>query len=402
MPNFRYRALDRSKRSTTGVLWALDRAHALRQLESRGFQRIFLKSPARWRAWLERYKPFSSREQALCCKQLATLMKAGVPIVASLDTLLQQPLHPGLYRAYQICLEEVQKGSSLSLAMSRSRSAFGDFYVGLVAVGERTGALVQNLDEVARHLERELDLQARVRAAFTYPVVVSLFSLSLAYLMVQHILPRFINGLFSQSQQSLPWMTRALIGFTAFFQKPEAAVVVGGLVLGGGWFLFKYAGSAEGRAQFSNWAMGWKPTRDLVGKFLAIRTARMLASGVEAGLTVSDSLQLAAEACGNPYLRTYLQVAGEDLKDGSPLSRCLRAIPFVPPLMCGFVELGEEAAGMPMVLRKSADILELDVEQTMHTATQMLEPLLVGAMGLLVGFVLIALFIPIYQMLGAT
>ena len=402
MPTFSYRALNPAKRSVTGRLWGVDSNHARRQLEQQGMQKIFLKNPPPWESWLERIKPSSAQEEALCCRQLAILMKSGIPIVASLEILLRQPLHHRLYRAYDHCLSAVQQGSSLSQAMRKAPSKFDSLYIGLVQVGEKTGRLVHNLEQISDHLERELELQAKVRAALTYPLVVSVLSLTMAYLMVQHILPRFINGLFHEGQMQLPWFTVALIRFTNFFQQPGAMILTTALLLTTLWLALGYVRTEAGQIQLYEALMKARPSREFLGKVMAVRAARMLVSGVESGLTVSDSLQLASQACGNAYLARYLDIAAEDLKDGAPLSRCMRAIPFVPPILCCFIELGEEASGLPPALLKAAEMMELEIDEVIQTFTQLLEPLLVGAMGGFVGFVLIALFIPIYQMLGAS
>lgn len=402
MPYFGYRALNPRKRSITGRLWASDEAHALQQLEQQGMQKVFLKKPLPWEPWLERFQPPSAQEQAMCCRQLAVLMGSGVPIVAGLEILLRQPLNHDLYRAYHHCYNAVQQGSSLSQAMRKNRACFDELYIGLVQVGERTGQLADNLNQVAQHLEREMALRAKVQAALTYPLVVSVISITLAYFMVQHILPRFINGLFADTGMSLPWITRALIACTNFFQNPVVTGSALALVASLLWLARNYFATEAGRVQLYEMLMKARMTREFFGKILAVRTARMLATGVDAGLTISDSLELTAQAVGNPYLGKFLAIATEDLRDGAPLSRCMRAIPFIPPVMCGFIELGEEASGLPVALRKAAQLMELEIDEVIATFTQLLEPLLVGALGSFVGFVLIALFIPLYQMLGAT
>lgn len=400
MPYYGYRGMNSSKRSIAGRLWAIDPRHAQRQLEQRGLQKIFLKPPLPWSAWLEQLRPATAQEHALCCRQLAILLRSGVSISNSLDILLRQPLPPTLYKAYQTCSTSVQQGSSLSQAMRKSRGEFDEFYVGLVQVGEQTGRLAQNVLDVSDYLEREMELRAKVRGALTYPMIVTLLSLGMAYLMVQHILPRFINGLFPAGMQ-LPWFTQALIAVTRVFQQPSLVFLGLALLVTLGFMLRGYLRTEAGRVQLYETLMKWKPTRDFFGKIMAVRTARTLATGVEAGLTVSASLKLASSASGNPYLARYLDIACEDLHDGHPLARCFRAIPFAPPMLCGFIELGEETSALPTVLRKSAEMLELEVDEVIQTFTQLLEPLLVGAMGLFVGFVLISLFIPIYQMLGS-
>ncbi len=399
MPYYGYRGLNPGKRSITGRVWACDEKHARRQLEQRGLEKVFLKPPARWSAWLERLRPASPQEHALCCRQLAVLLKSGVSISNSLDILLRQPLPPSLYRAYQACSSGVQQGSSLSNAMRKSRGEFDDFYIGLVQVGEQTGRLSQNVADVSDYLEREMGLRAKVKGALTYPLIVTTLSLCMAYLMVQHILPRFINGLFPPGMR-LPWFTEVLIGVTRAFQQPSLLLLGIGLVVTLLVMVRGYLRTEAGRVQFYETLMKWRPTRDFFGKIMAVRTARTLATGVEAGLTVSAALKLASTASGNPYLARYLDIACEDLHDGNPLARCFRAIPFAPPMLCGFIELGEETSALPTVLLKSAEMLELEVDEVIATFTQLLEPLLVGIMGFFVGFVLIALFIPIYQMLG--
>lgn len=400
MPTFRYRALDQRKRSEQGRLWAVDGAHAQRLLQSRGLQHIFLKQPLPWEAWLERSKPLSAQEQSLCCRQLAIMLGSGIPVIAALEVLLRQPLHAGLYEGYHKVYEELQNGGSLSKGLRQSRAYFDDLYIGLVQVGERTGRLVENLHQVAEQMERDMALRAKVKAALTYPLVVTLFSFGLAYFMVQHLLPRFINGLFRDSQVPLPWFTRALVQVTEFFQNGPVIVTLFTCLGFGVWLTWRHVRTKAGQLQLYEALMAWKPTRNFFGSVLAVRTARMLATAVEAGLPMVGALQLTAAACGNAYLSSHLEIAVEDLQDGNPLSQCLRAIPFLPPTMPAFVQLGEEASGLPVVLLKAAELMELEVEDTIASFTQLLEPLLVGGLGLFVGFVLIALFIPIYSMLG--
>lgn len=402
MPYYRYRALDAQKRSQQGQIWGVDSEHATSLLQRRGWQKIFLKQPPFWEAWLERQRPTSPQEQSLCCRQLAILFGSGLPIVECLDILLRQPLHPGLYRAYQNTLRLVQSGTSLSAALRKSPEYFDAVFVGMIHIGERTGRLAENLRQLALHQERELALRAKVGAALTYPLVVSLFSLLIAYLIVQHLLPRFLHGLFAQSSITLPWYTQLLVQLTQFFQNPlTGSVAVGTLALlvwAGG----RYLGSPAGQYQAYELLLRWKPTRDFFGTLLAVRTARLLATGVVAGLTVVESLHLTEEACANAYLSRYLKICSQDLQDGVPLSRCLRAIPFLPRTLTGFVELGEESTGLVEVLLKSAELMELEVDQVMTTFAQLLEPLMVGALGSFVGFILIALFVPLYQMLGGS
>lgn len=399
MPYYGYRGLDASKKSLTGAVWGLDEAHARQQLTH--LSHLFLKPPSRWAVLMEHYKPTSRQEAALCCRQLAIMLAAGVNLSAALDMVLRQPLGRRLYAAYRRANDMVQGGSSLSQAMRKSPGVFDAFMVGLTRVGEETGTLTENLNQAADHMERENALRAKVAAALTYPALVTVVSLLMAYGVTQHVLPRFINGMFGQSGVPLPWFTQVLVAVTNFLSRPFMGPTLLGLALAAGVLGWKQLSTDQGQQRLYELLMSWKPTRQFFGTVLAVRTARMLATAVEAGMTVSGALQLTAESCANPYLRHHLEVAVEDLADGNQLSACVRAIPFMPVTMGGFVELGEQASGLGPTLLKAAQLMELDVESAIETFSQLLEPALVGFMGLFVGFILVALFLPMYSMLSA-
>lgn len=400
MPTFGYSALDERKRTQRGRLWAPNEAKARTILQERGLQHIFLRPPRPWEVWMERWQPLSGQEQALCYRQLAVMMQAGIPLVSALEILLRQPLSGGLYQAYAQVCEQVQAGSPLSKALRSQAGCFDELAIGLAQVGEKTGTLAQNLDNVAEHTERELALRAKVRSALTYPAIVTIVSLSVAYFMVQHVLPRFLNGLFKDANMALPWYTQLLVRGTDLLSRTGSLPILLATLAAVSWMAWKQLRTPGGQAQLYEWLMRWRPTRRFFGTVLAVRTARMLATTVDAGLPIVTALQLTAESCANPYLTGFLEIAVEDLQDGHELSRCLRAIPFLPPTLAAFAQLGEEVTGLPVVLQKAAELMELEVDEAIQAFTQLLEPLLVGAMGLFVGFVLISLFVPIYSMLG--
>ncbi len=401
MPVFLYRAMDSSQRSQLGRVWGLDQQHARQQLERLGFQHIFLKPGPLWDSWWESARPPSAWERVMVCRQLALLLKSGVPISRALDILLRQPLDRRLYRAYQRCQQEVHEGQPLSQAMQHSPDQFNGLLVGLVQVGESTGQLAENLQQAAEHMEKELMLRKKVEAALTYPLIVSAMSLTVAYLIVQHILPRFINGLFASGGLTLPWYTRLLVGLTEALQQPHiwgGGLLVGLTLLALG---YQYFRTEAGLLVLYESLLRWRFTRSFFGRVLALRLSRLLSTALGAGLSALAALELTAEACANPYLAQYLRTAAEDLQDGNPISQCFRAIPFLPPCFHGFVDLGEQTAKLPDALSRSSQMLELEIDEVIVTFTQMLEPLLVGALGLFVGFVLVSLFVPLYQVLGA-
>ena len=403
MPEFVYSALNAHGKEVWGSTAAPSEREAMSLIEARGLRRIRIRADKErgLSAMVERLAPVSARELAVTSRQLAVMLTAGIGIQQALAMLTQQPLGGRLREAWLGVQKEVHEGNYLSQGLQRYREVFGSLYVGLARAGEASGTLAANLQRMSDYLEADYMLRSRIKAALTYPVTVFVVCLGLAVVIVQHILPHFLNSIFKDMGQDLPWMTRVLIAVTNFFNDPRAIGTGLAITLVGGWMLAQHLRTSAGRRQLEKVLVEIPLFRDLMSKVLTCRVARTLATLLNSGMVALDGLAITADAVDHYGLSDDLKTAVQDLKDGHPLSRAMRAIPLFPPIFSAFVLLGEESGHIPELMDKVADIFEQDVETALLTFTQLIEPIMVAFMGGMVGFVLIAIFIPLYRVLGA-
>lgn len=404
MPRYRFRARNLRGKPVSGVLVAATESDARQQLVERKYQ---VDSVAELRGLLTRIdyalaamKPANLFELAITTRQLSTMLNAGVGIVRAMQVLTEQPLSSKVYTAWSEVRKDINQGHALSRAMGKQHVVFETLYVGMVKAGETTGQITQALTYLADHLDKELNLRRKVQAAMTYPALIFTVCVGLCVLFVQHILPQFINGLFRNSGMQLPFVTRALIAITDLFNDPRAWGTALAAFLVGGWLLANYLATPAGRHRWQQLALRLPLVRDVTGKVLAARFCRTMGTLVGCGIPIVHSLELTGTALGNFVLAEYLENAKGILKDGGKLSDGLRAIPFFPPMLASFVDLGETTGRIAPLMAKLAEIYDQELDLALETFTRLLEPMMVMVMGCVVAFVLLAIFVPLYQILG--
>ena len=404
MAEYFYTALNSTGKEVWGSVKASDAAQAVIVAEARGLRSVKLRTTQPGMGspdMFSRLRGVSTQELAVTSRQLAVMLAAGIGIPQALSMICRQPLGYLLGKAWKDVLEDVQNGSYLSQAMTKHRTVFGNLYIGMTKAGEASGTLTENLKRIADYLENEYGLQNRVKAALTYPVTVFVISLLLAVFIVQHILPKFLNGLFQETGTELPAVTKVLIAVTSFFNNPVAmGWCLIGLVLGI-WMLVRHLRTRAGKQQLERFALSLPGLRTVTAKVLTCRVARTMAALLKSGLLAVQALELTADVVDNYILSDYLKTAVQDLKDGHAMDAAMRAIPIFPAIFPAFVSLGEESGRVPELMDKAAEIFEQDVELALVSFTQLIEPIMVAAMGGFVGFILIAIFIPLYTILGS-
>lgn len=405
MQEFYYSGLNPKGKEAFGSLRAENAEEAKRLAEAKGFRKVVVKSTLSQKdqlsAALSKIQPVSLRELALTCRQLAVMLKAGLGIQHSIEVILRQPLGERLKRAWESVHKDLNGGSYLSAAMARHKPVFGNLFIGMAKAGESSGTLAENIARVADHMEAEHGLRQRIKAALTYPAIVFIVSIAIAVAIVQHILPSFLNSLFSDTGMRLPLPTKILIVITNFFNDPRAMGIALAILVIGSWMLWKHLQTPAGRQQLDRLFLKLPLSRELSRKVLAVRLARSVSTLVNSGLPVAPSLELSAEAVDHSLMSEYLKTAVQDLRDGNTFSDAMRAVPILPPIFASFAELGEQTGQIPYLLEQLAKLFDQDVEQALHSMTQLIEPIMVAVMGGFVAFVLVSVFLPLYQILGS-
>lgn len=400
---FDYQVRNPAGRRLAGRMRAPTEALARHELREQGYQVLAMDDLGEIRPGLgERLRmarPPSLQEKAVHTRQLAVMLNSGVPLIRALEVLGRQGANARLAQAWRDLQADVLRGSSLSRGMGRSSDIFGMLFVGLTRAGEISGALGGVLEHLAVLMEREVRLRARLRAAMTYPAFVFTVCMIVAFVLVNHVLPTFLNGVLRDMQ--LPWMTRLLVAVTDGLRNPYLVGLLLGGGAGAGFILQQHLKTPRGRYQLERFLLETPILREIQRRLIYARFCRTLATMLSSGATTVHSLEVASAAMSNFVLAEAVDSICTDLKDGCSLAESVDAAGFFPPMITRLVRVGEEAGDLVGILNRVADFYEEELDLALDSFTAALEPLLVALMGLFVGFVLIALFLPLYQLLTA-
>lgn len=349
-------------------------------------------------AVLDRLQTVSIYALAVFTRQLATLLQSGVPLTRALEALMEQSVDRKVTRAIQSVSKDVKEGLPLSRAMMKQSHVFSPIYVSMVRAGEISGAMDEILDRLAGYLEREFELRRRVSAATVYPAIVFIISVGITILLTNVVFPTFIE-LFRGINITLPWSTRALITITHFLRNPAVMIplVVG--FVGGVVALRSYIKTPIGRRQWSWLQLEAPVIGKIYHKVALVRFCRTLSTMLDSGIPLLHSLKTTAYAMDNAVMADLMEDVATNLKTGVALSLPMEDYRQFPPLLTQMVRVGEESGELAVMLRKLGDFYDMDVEAALDELVAILEPTMILAMGIVVGFVLLAVFTPVYSLI---
>jgi len=387
-----------------GTLEAENESQARKTLTQRGLDVMSVQPDPGVAGWFQRLSLLVTpnlMNLALATRQLSVMLNSGVDIVRSLEVLRGADYGARLNLAWEDMSRSIQRGLPLSRALGRHPEVFSPVYRGLVKAGESSGGLVANLGIIADHLERDLRLRQKLKSALTYPAFVFLVCVVAILILTQKVLPTLIQGVFSDTGMTLPWMTRSVI-FVGnalnsgwFYQLVLPGLLVLGLLIG------HYLRTPGGRYR-SQWVLRRLPLlSQLMIATTAARFARTMGALSGCGLPLMHSLELTDMVLADYEVSRAIDQILVGVENGESLTDLLRQCEAFPPLVMGFTELGEETGRLSSAYRHLADMLEEEIDLLLNTATAALEPLMIGVMGGLVGYVVIAMFLPLYQVLNA-
>lgn len=403
MARFVYEALDYKGRVVQGEVEAptVDAVVAdLRKIRYTVTNVREVREPiAQVKAVLSRFEWVSIYALAVFTRQLAVLLHAGIPLLRAIDGLRKQSLNPRLTRAINEVHDDLKAGYSLSKALAKQPDVFNPIYISMIRAGEMSGAMDELLNRLAALLEREFQLRKKVQAALTYPIIVSIACISLCLFMVTYVFPTFVD-LFKGIDVGMPVETRALILITKTLNDPTIMLpaMLGLILLVVG--LVHYFRAPIGRRQWS-WLMLELPLVGPVTKKVALtRLCRTLGTLLVSGIPMMHALQITSHAVGNEVLSDLLDEIQTEMSAGMNLSGQLAHHKIFPPMLVHMCRVGEETGNLHNMLHKLADFYDTEVEYSLITFTALLEPFLIGFLGAVVGFVLVAVFKPIYGLMS--
>lgn len=408
MPVYEYKALDSKGKKVSGILDAESPRLLRARLRSEGLFPVEIQSVTQvettprepgkasgllqWDRLLRRVKP---QDRAGVTRQLATLVGAGIPVVSALDTIIQQMSNKALRRALVDIREEVMAGSSLAEAMGNHKWLFSELYVNMVHAGESSGALEAVLHRLADLLERTVKLRNRVQAALFYPVTMMGIGVVVLAFLLTYVVP-IVTRLFAEAKQRLPRPTLILINTSDFLIHWWWALL---LAVAMGLFLVnRILATPGGKLWWDRLKLKLPVVGPLYGRLVIARFSRTLGVLLQGGLPLTSSLAIVQHVIDNSHMAQHVEKAIQDVNEGEDLTVTLERSKSFPPMVIQMISAGERSGTMEEMLLRIAEAYEDEVETRVAALTSLLEPFLILVMGLMVGFIVLAILLPILQM----
>ena len=397
MPRFAYTAIDNSGSLVEGVSKAETIASARASLLA---QNLYPTKLAEKRGLLQfeiTKEKVKKKELMHFTRQLAVFVRAGIPITSALETIGDETQDTALRRAITAMVEELRNGGTLSAAAAKHPQVFPNYYVGILQSAELTGRLDETLDSLAAYLNREIETRAKVVNALSYPAVVMVMAVVTVIILAGYVLPKF-KPLFTELNADLPLPTRMLLGVASLF---STYVYIPGLVImmvvGAVVWMMK---SVKGRRVKDRLVLRIPVIKGIIEYAILERFCRILGAMVRAGVPLPDGMRTTTEATSNAVYRERLTVAREEMMKGAGFSAPLAATELFPGAAKQMFKVGEETGTLDEQLAAASEYFDTELEVRIKRFTTMFEPLMIIGVGLMVGFVAVALVSAMYGVLG--
>lgn len=396
MAGFSYEALDARGRRQRGVLESDTARQARSILRERGLLPVAV-TPIETEKSVRRTRDRHLRiaDLSLMTRQLATLFDAGLTVEASLSAAIEQSASPRVRELLAGVRANVLAGESLGASMRAYPHAFPEIYSTLVAAGEHSGNLGVVMLRLADYLDERQALQTKVTLAFIYPAIISLVSLAVVIGLLTYVVPQVVM-VFQASGQTLPWLTRALIGISEFVRASAWFWLI--FAIGIIAMLRRLYRQPRWRVKFDRWLLALPLIGPLQRAVNTARVASTLAILVGGGVPLLNALQAAGGVLGNAPMRNALENALRGVREGSSLARALAASGEFPPLMVHLIANGEASGRLETMLERIARQQTRELEARVAVLTAVLEPALILVMGLFVLLIVLAILLPIFEM----
>jgi len=341
-------------------------------------------------------KAIKPKDIAVFTRQLATMLTSGIPLVQSFTIISQATENPRLKKLIVDIRNDVESGTTLSEAFAKHRNYFDELYVNLVEAGESAGVLDQVLASIADYKERIESIKGKVKKAMFYPATVVAVAIAVTLLLLIVVIPQF-EEIFQSFGADLPAFTRMIVDASEFMQAQGWWVIL--LAVGAIWGIFQLKKRNKKVAHFiDRWSLKMPIIGPVLEKSALARFASTLATTFAAGVPLVDALKTVAGATGNiVYEEAVLQIR-DDVATGHQMQLAMQQTGLFPPMLIQMTAIGEEAGSLDAMLLKVANFYEEEVNNTVDALSSLLEPIIIIFIGVVVGGMVVAMYLPIFQM----
>ena len=398
MITFSYQARDMSGKIVSGIQDALNEDNAVTSLMSRGLMVLSLQQKAN--ATKSRKKSWTVKETdlVLFTRQLSTMIEAGISLVQALTALYDQcdpKRQKNLREIISDVTTRVQGGETFHESIAKHPRVFDRLFCSMVKAGESGGLLAEILDRLAGFLEASARLRKKVKSAMTYPVIVICIAMAITTFLIVKVVPIF-GEIFKDFGSKLPAPTQFLIDVSDFMRGEWYFLILG---IGGTFFAIRtFLRSTRGKQLWDKWKLKLPIFGPLIHKICMSRFARTFAQLIRSGVPILEVLDIVGGASGNHVVETSIGGVSSDVEKGDNLSVALSKKTIFPPMMLRMVAAGEATGKIDTMLEKMADFWDEEIEAMLDALTSLIEPMLIVFLGVIVGGIVIAMFLPIFKL----
>lgn len=339
----------------------------------------------------------SGKNRVIFTRQLATLVKAGLPITQALSTAIEQVSDKNFKGKLEKVAASVEGGQTLADSFAQYPDTFNTVYISLVHAGEESGTLDDSLERLADQQEKEQQIVSKVRGALIYPALVLVVIVGVMAFMLASVMPQ-IAGLYTELKKPLPIVTQITLSISTFATTywPITILLLLALVFG----IRAYFRTPNGRKVWDKMKLNMPVFGTLFRKVYMARFTRTLGSLVTSGVPLLEALNISAQAMNNVILKQIVLQASEEVKTGKSLSSSLSKNPYFLKLVPQMIKVGEESGTLGAMLDKVASFYEDEVDQAVKNMSTIIEPVLMIVLGVMVGFIIVAILYPVYSLVG--
>lgn len=390
-PAFRWQGRDEQGRPVQGRLNALDAGLARAQLRRQGVQYVRLQ-----RLWWELPLQVRPRELSLMTRQLAALLRAGVPLLQALDMLTRSLPLGALVEIVQAVQNDVASGMALHEALARHPTHFTGLYTSMVQAGESAGILDSMMERLAHTLEKNEGLRSRLRSALMYPSAVMGVATAVLVLILVFVVPVF-EDVFKSFGADLPWATQMVVALSDGLSA-SGPLVMAGVVLGIWFWQRPQAAQARFKTMKDRWLLKLPLLGPLIGTAVVARWAQTLSALLAAGVPLAEALGPVSQACDHAIFERVTLQLQRQVAQGSRLSEGMVQSGRFPSMIVQLCATGEETGALDNLLARAGGLMETELDDRVNGLSSLLEPLIIVVLGGLIGGILVAMYLPIFRL----
>ncbi len=414
MPLFNYVALDKKGKSKEGTLEVANQQEAMARLKEMGFyptevveSKATVDKDGKKVAIKKKKEPFSlvipsvsTKELATFTRQLATLVDAGLPLLRGMQVLAKQQKNPYLKIIVKGVTESIEGGSTFSEALYKFPKIFDKLYINMVKAGELGGVLEVTLNRLSEFMEKAQQIKGKVKAAMFYPVAVIIVATVIVGVLMVYVIPKFEQVFVDMlgEGEKLPDFTRLVLGISRAI-KDNILITIGSVV--GFYIAFKLIinKTVWGRYAWDKFLLVVPALGPVISKVCISRFCRTLGTLVASGVPILQALNIVKETAGNMVVSRAIDAVYSAVKEGETITKPLEGSGIFPPMVISMVDVGEQTGALPEMLIRIANVYDEEVDNAVSAMTALLEPIMIVFLGVIVGSIVIAMFLPLIVMM---